>query len=77
MHDKTNTPAALDDALLQDNTRPGFAEPWQAELFAMTHALSQRGVFTWPQWAAASRACGQVWSLSLGASLQEPLNRSP
>jgi nitrile hydratase accessory protein len=53
MHDKTSTPAALDDALLQDDTRPGFAEPWQAELFAMTHALSQRGVFSWPQWAAA------------------------
>lgn len=28
-----------------------FAEPWQAQLFAMTVTLHERGVFTWPQWA--------------------------
>jgi nitrile hydratase accessory protein len=31
----------------------GFAEPWQAQAFAMTLALHQRGLFTWPEWAAA------------------------
>jgi len=33
--------------------QPVFAEPWQAEAFAMTLALHERGVFTWPEWAAA------------------------
>lgn len=28
-----------------------FAAPWQAQVFAMTVALHDRGVFTWPQWA--------------------------
>lgn len=31
---------------------PVFAEAWQAQAFAMTLALHQRGVFTWPEWAA-------------------------
>ena len=30
-----------------------FAEPWQAELFALTVALSDAGRFTWGEWAAA------------------------
>lgn len=29
-----------------------FEEPWHAELFATTHALSATGIFTWPDWAA-------------------------
>ncbi|USQ79216.1 nitrile hydratase accessory protein [Ornithinimicrobium faecis] len=28
-----------------------FAAPWQAQVFAMTLALHEQGVFTWPQWA--------------------------
>jgi nitrile hydratase accessory protein len=32
---------------------PIFSEPWQARAFAMVLALHQRGLFTWPQWAAA------------------------
>ena len=32
---------------------PVFAEPWQAQAFAMTLALHQRGLFTWPEWADA------------------------
>lgn len=28
-----------------------FAAPWQAQVFAMTVTLHERGVFTWPQWA--------------------------
>lgn len=31
---------------------PVFAEPWQAQAFAMALALQQRGVFTWKDWAA-------------------------
>ncbi len=30
-----------------------FAEPWQAQAFAMTLQLHEKGVFTWPEWAAA------------------------
>ena len=32
---------------------PVFNEPWEARAFAMTLALHQRGVFTWPQWGEA------------------------
>jgi nitrile hydratase accessory protein len=30
-----------------------FREPWQAEAFAMTLALHQAKLFTWPEWASA------------------------
>jgi nitrile hydratase accessory protein len=30
-----------------------FAEPWQAQAFAMTLALHQKGIFTWTEWAQA------------------------
>lgn len=32
---------------------PVFAEPWQAQAFAMTLELHRRGAFTWPEWARA------------------------
>jgi nitrile hydratase accessory protein len=32
---------------------PVFAEPWQAQAFAMALALHQRGLFSWPEWAEA------------------------
>jgi nitrile hydratase accessory protein len=42
--------------LPRDAAGPVFAEPWQAQAFAMTIALHQRGLFTWPEWAAALSA---------------------
>ena len=30
-----------------------FAEPWQAQAFALAVRLSQQGHFTWKEWAAA------------------------
>ena len=30
-----------------------FAEPWQAQAFALAVKLSQEGYFTWKEWAAA------------------------
>jgi nitrile hydratase accessory protein len=33
-----------------------FAEPWQAQAFAMTLTLHEAGVFTWPEWAATLAA---------------------
>ncbi len=32
---------------------PVFREPWEAQAFAMTLALHERGLFTWPEWAQA------------------------
>lgn len=37
-----------------------FAEPWEAEAFALAVQLSARGYFTWSE-----------WSLALGAELRE------
>ena len=30
-----------------------FGEPWQAQAFAIAVKLSERGYFTWKEWAAA------------------------
>ncbi|MCZ8546006.1 nitrile hydratase accessory protein [Mesorhizobium qingshengii] len=32
---------------------PVFAEPWQAQAFAMTVALHDKGLFSWSDWAEA------------------------
>jgi len=39
--------------LPQDADGPVFREPWEAQAFAMTLALYERGLFTWTEWAAA------------------------
>src|SRR5438309_2686115 len=36
----------------RDNDGPVFRAPWEAHAFAMALALYDRGVFTWPEWAA-------------------------
>lgn len=36
-----------------DDGAPVFAAPWEAQAFAMTLALHERGLFTWTEWAAA------------------------
>ena len=36
----------------QGEDGPIFKEPWEAQAFAMAVSLHQRGVFTWPEWAA-------------------------
>lgn len=43
------------DAPDHDNTPP-FSAPWQAQAFAMALLLHERGLFTWPEWAAALAA---------------------
>lgn len=35
---------------------PVFAEPWQAQAFAMAVQLHAKGLFTWPEWAATLSA---------------------
>ncbi|MCO5069800.1 MAG: nitrile hydratase accessory protein [Rhizobiaceae bacterium] len=32
---------------------PAFAEPWQAQAFALVIALAEGGKFSWNEWAAA------------------------
>ena len=49
---KRETLAALPGMPL-DEDGPAFKEPWEARAFAMELALHERGMFTWPQWAAA------------------------
>jgi nitrile hydratase accessory protein len=44
--------AALPD-LPRDEGGPVFAEPWQAQAFALAVRLSAQGHFTWKEWAAA------------------------
>ena len=39
--------------LPHDEAGPVFRAPWQAQAFAMTLALYERGLFTWPEWAQA------------------------
>ncbi len=35
----------------RDAEGPVFREPWEAQAFAMTLALYDRRLFTWPEWA--------------------------
>ena len=36
----------------RDEGGPVFAEPWQAQAFALAVRLSEQGHFTWKEWAA-------------------------
>jgi nitrile hydratase accessory protein len=38
--------------LPRDEGGPVFAEPWQAQAFALAVKLSEQGYFTWKEWAA-------------------------
>lgn len=46
-------PACDLPGLPRDEQGPVFSAPWQAQAFALALALHERGVFTWPEWAAA------------------------
>jgi nitrile hydratase accessory protein len=39
--------------LPRDEGGPVFAEPWQAQAFALAVKLSEQGHFTWKEWAGA------------------------
>jgi nitrile hydratase accessory protein len=67
-----------DPALLPNLPRnqdgPVFAEPWQAQAFALAVKLSEQGYFTWKEWSAAlaeevkiepSRAYYEQWLAAL------------
>ena len=39
--------------LPRDGAGPVFAEPWQAQAFALAVGLSEQGHFTWKEWTEA------------------------
>ena len=39
--------------LVTQDDEPVFAEPWQAQAFAMTVKLHEKGLLTWVEWAEA------------------------
>jgi nitrile hydratase accessory protein len=53
--------------LSRDADDPVFAEPWQAEAFALAVKLSEHGHFAWKEWAVALAD-----ELSTAASCGEP-----
>ena len=55
MIDKADAQRAAQEVpnIPRDDDGPVFREPWEAQAFAMTLALHARGLFTWPEWAAA------------------------
>jgi nitrile hydratase accessory protein len=53
--------------LPRDEGGPVFAEPWQAQAFALAVKLSEQGHFTWKEWAA-----GLAEELQAAASRGEP-----
>jgi nitrile hydratase accessory protein len=54
-------------SLPRDEGEPVFAEPWQAQAFALAVRLSGDGHFTWKEWAAALAE-----ELAAGAERGEP-----
>ena len=47
---------ALAPGMPRDADGAVFREPWEAQAFAMTLALHERGLFTWVEWAEALAA---------------------
>jgi nitrile hydratase accessory protein len=51
---------------------PVFAEPWEAEAFALAVALNERGLFSWGEWAEAlAREVGDPQSAPDGSDYYE------
>ena len=48
----THRPTIPVAGIPSDAEGPVFREPWEAQAFAMALALHERGLFTWPEWAA-------------------------
>jgi len=53
--------------LPREEGEPIFAEPWEAQAFALAVKLSEQGHFTWKEWAAALAS-----ELQAAASRGEP-----
>jgi nitrile hydratase accessory protein len=48
-----NAPENLPHGAPASADEPVFAEPWEAQAFALVVASVERGLFTWPDWTAA------------------------
>jgi nitrile hydratase accessory protein len=48
-----STPDLNSLRLPRDESGPVFAEPWEAQAFALAVKLSEQGHFTWKEWATA------------------------
>jgi nitrile hydratase accessory protein len=57
---------AAAEGMPRDDYGPVFAEPWQAQAFALAVRLSEAGFFTWREWAD-----------ELAAVLREAATREP
>jgi nitrile hydratase accessory protein len=68
-HKSTPDPESLAalPRLPRDDGGPVFAEPWQAQAFALAVKLSAEGHFTWKEWAA-----GLAEELKAAADRGEP-----
>ena len=44
-----------------DAEGPVFREPWEAQAFALTLSLYDRGLFVWPEWAAILGDTGETY----------------
>lgn len=51
LHDVSKSLRDVPGLPLAQDGGPVFAEPWQAEAFAMTVRLHERCVFSWSEWA--------------------------
>ncbi len=49
-------PLAIAPGMPRDADGPVFRQPWEAQAFAMTLALHERGLFSWVEWAEALAA---------------------
>ncbi|MBS1256470.1 MAG: hypothetical protein MAG581_02293 [Deltaproteobacteria bacterium] len=52
---------------LSSSQEPVFAEPWEAQAFALAVKLSEQGLFTWSEWTTALAA-----EISLAKDQEEP-----
>lgn len=66
--------------ILNPPDEPAFAEPWQAQIFAVAVKLHEKGVFTWKEWSEAlgreisaspTRTYYENWLAALEALLNE------
>jgi nitrile hydratase accessory protein len=53
--DAPTTAGAL-PGIPRDADGPVFREPWEAQAFAIAVSLHERGLFSWPEWAATLAA---------------------
>ena len=58
-----------------DDRDPTFREPWEAEAFALTLALHEQGLFSWPEWSRALAAQIQLAQASGDADLGDTYYR--